>query len=95
MPIAIIEAMMAGRVVITTDIGGNAEHIIDNENGFIANAPNLNSLDEALERAWAMHKSWEQIGSKARDHIISKINFDPVVKFCDKITNIKNLSNGN
>ena len=95
MPIAIIEAMMAGRVVITTDIGGNAEHIIDNENGFIANAPNLNSLDEALERAWAMHKSWEQIGSKARDHIISKINFDPVVKFCDKITNIKNLSSGN
>lgn len=90
LPIAIIEAMMAARVVVTTNVGGNAEHIIDNINGFIANAPTLDSLDEAVERAWQVRSSWEDIGINARQHIISTINCDPVLTFCEKLINILN-----
>jgi glycosyltransferase involved in cell wall biosynthesis len=91
LPIAIVEAMMAGRVVITTNIGGNAEYIIDNVNGFIANAPTLDSLDESLERAWQLRSSWENIGINAREHIVATITSDPVFTFCENLINLSIL----
>jgi glycosyltransferase involved in cell wall biosynthesis len=64
-PLAAIEAMMCGRPVIATDVGGNREIIQDGVSGFIAEAPTLHSFAGAMERAWSQRHRWEQMGRAA------------------------------
>ena len=65
LPLAILEAMMYGRPVVTTDVGGNSEIVRDNETGFLADAATVKSFGSALERAWVASNSWPQMGHKA------------------------------
>lgn len=68
LPLVITEAMAAGRIVITTNAGGNAEVIKHGIDGFIGEA-NETDFDEAMEQSWAKRGEWEQMGQKAADHI--------------------------
>ena len=61
LPLAIIEAMSLGRVVIATNAGGNKEIIEDSVTGFIGEA-NIKAFDEAMENAWQVRESWEEMG---------------------------------
>ena len=72
MALAVIEAMICGRPVVTTDVGGNSEWITDNVNGFIADGANVNSFDNALERAWSRRTEWEMIGKLAHESASKK-----------------------
>ena len=65
MPLAVVEAMICGRPVITTDVGGNTEWIRDGREGFIAAGANIAAIDEAMERAWTRFDEWEKIGLAA------------------------------
>lgn len=77
MSLALIEAMICGRVPIVTDVGGAAELIDDNINGFIALATHPKLLDDALERAWEQRERWNEIGFKAYTRIRSLIHEEP------------------
>lgn len=66
LPLSLVEAMLAGRPAIATDAGGIAELLTDNETGFLAAAPTVAALSEALERAWAARARWPQLGAAAR-----------------------------
>ena len=85
LPLALVEAMLCGRLSIATDIGGNAEVIEDNVSGFIAKAPSVELIDEALERAWQRRDEWEAIGKVAAKKIRELIPRDPVQIFFDKL----------
>ncbi len=76
-PLALIEAMVCGRPVVATDVGGNAEWVEDGRTGFIAAAPTARSLNHALERAWAARAQWENIGKAARASALAKIDPTP------------------
>src|SRR6266404_1906501 len=52
MPLTLVEAMLCGRPCIVTDGGGNRELVRDGINGFLAKAPTIELLDEAMNRAW-------------------------------------------
>ena len=65
LPLAAVEAMMFGRPVLATDVGGNREIIAEGVNGFLAAAPTAGALDEAMERAWAARGEWEKMGAAA------------------------------
>ena len=65
MPIALAEAMLSGRTAVVTDVGGNAELLEDNATGFIANATNKGSIQNALKRAWIKKEQWQQMGADA------------------------------
>jgi glycosyltransferase involved in cell wall biosynthesis len=67
MALAVVEAMLCGRPVVATDVGGHAEWIDDNVNGFLAAASTLNALQDALERAWERRSDWEHIGKLAHE----------------------------
>ncbi|MEO8209037.1 MAG: glycosyltransferase, partial [bacterium] len=58
LPLALVEAMLCGRVGIVTGVSGNPEIIIDNENGFLAKAATTEFVDEAMERAWGRRSEW-------------------------------------
>lgn len=64
LPLVVLEAMAAGRVVITTTAGGSKEIIEDGGTGFIGDT-GTESFDEALERAWQRRDEWEAIGLAA------------------------------
>ena len=67
MPLAVVESMLCGRPVVATDVGGHAEWIDDNVNGFLAAASTVNELQDALERAWERRADWEHIGRLAHE----------------------------
>ena len=85
LPITIVEAMMSGRPVLTTDIAGNPELLEDGVSGFIAGAPTISQLSLALERMWAERGALEQMGSKARAAVLKEIPENPGALFADKI----------
>ncbi|GAB3415756.1 glycosyltransferase family 4 protein [Niabella aquatica] len=64
MPLTVIEAMLAGRTVITTHAGGNSEIIEDGVTGFIGEATEKD-FEQKMEEAWTSREQWEQIGLKA------------------------------
>lgn len=85
LPLALVEAMLCGRIGIVTNVSGNPEVVIDNENGFLAGAATPELIDEALERAWSRRDEWKQMGEKAKQYIKSIITEDPVNNFVAKI----------
>jgi len=85
LPLVEVEAMLSGRVVVTTAAGGNAELVIDDETGFLAPTPSLAALDAAMERAWARRDEWRQIGQAASAAIRRQVPPDPAEKFADEI----------
>ncbi len=89
LPLALVEAMLCGRFGIVTNVSGNPELIIDNENGFLAKAPKAEFVDEAMEKAWSRRSDWEFIGRKAKEHCRTVIPGDPINFFCNELLNLK------
>jgi glycosyltransferase involved in cell wall biosynthesis len=85
LPLALIEAMLCGRPVIATDVAGHAEVIKDGVTGFLAEAPTVNSIAEALERFWARRAEAKEIGAAASRSIRQLIPPDPVGVFADQL----------
>ena len=85
LPLAIVEAMLCGRFGIVTDVAGNAELLTDNVSGFVAQAPTVELLDDAMERAWARRDEWEQISQLASRSIREQVPRDPAAVFAEKL----------
>lgn len=81
LPLVLVAAMMCARVPIVTYVGAHGEVIRDNDTGFIAKAPTIDSMDEALERAYQRSDQWEAIGQKARRDILKYIPENPIDHF--------------
>jgi glycosyltransferase involved in cell wall biosynthesis len=84
LPLALVEAMLCGRPAVATDVAG-AELIEDGVTGFLAEAPSVGSMGDALERFWARREEAQQIGATAAKRIRQLIPPDPVPIFADKI----------
>ena len=67
MPLAVVEAMLCGRLCVGTDVGGIAEWIEDGKSGFIAEAPTVSSFGKSMERAWGYFNEWEVMGRNAHE----------------------------
>ncbi len=76
-PLVALEAMMCGRPVITTDVGGNTEIIEDGETGFIAEAPTARSFGATMERAWGERHRWGEMGQAAHVQAVELAQADP------------------
>jgi len=86
LPLALVEAMWCGRPAVVTDVGGNAELCLDNETGFVAAAPALRFVEEALEHAWNRRADWQRMGLAARARAEQLIPKDVVCDFCQDLT---------
>jgi glycosyltransferase involved in cell wall biosynthesis len=88
LPLALVEAMLCQRIAIVPDIAGHAEVIRDNENGFLAQAPVLFCLDEAMERAWQRRQDWQTMGEMAGKDIRAIIPPNPLEIFADELIHL-------
>lgn len=86
LPLVSVEAMMSGRVAITTAVGGAGEIIEDNVTGFLAASATEDDVDEAMERAWRQREKWQSIGAAAARHIRDLVPADPTATFADLLT---------
>lgn len=57
--LSILESLAANVPVITTNVGGNEEVIVDGKNGFIYKAKDIHALKEILERVYLGHATIE------------------------------------
>ena len=87
LPLVVLEAMAAGRMVIGTRAGGTSEIVEDGKTGFIGDAT-IASLDETMERAWQQRQHWEQMGADACEHIARHIQRNPEKELADVLTKI-------
>jgi glycosyltransferase involved in cell wall biosynthesis len=85
LPLALVGAMICGRVPVVTDIGAHREVIDDNISGFIASEPTVVALDEAFERAFKRSADWKDIGQNARKAILQILPEDPVDHFISQL----------
>jgi glycosyltransferase involved in cell wall biosynthesis len=88
LPLAIVEAMLCGRPVIATDVAGHSEVIEDGVTGFLADAPTVASMAEALERFWTRKDDAQMIGRAGARRIRQLFPPDPVRVFSDKLGSI-------
>lgn len=88
LPLTIVEAMVCGRPVITTDVAGNTELVDDEVNGFVAAAPTVSLLDEAMERAWRRRAEWPDLGARARADALRRLPDDPVGDFARTLVDL-------
>jgi glycosyltransferase involved in cell wall biosynthesis len=91
-PLALVEAMLCGRPVVVTDVGGNTEWIEESYTGFIAEAPTAKSFSTALERAWLERENWKQLGLKAHEYALTKLDQSPGQSLLKLILNVENHS---
>jgi glycosyltransferase involved in cell wall biosynthesis len=85
MALSVVEAMICGRPVVTTDVGGNAEWITDGVDGFLAGGANVRAFDEAMEAAWQRREEWAEIGCRAHVRAMELHDPEPGVTFLNSI----------
>jgi glycosyltransferase involved in cell wall biosynthesis len=85
MPLAVLEALLCGRVCVVTDVAGNSEFIDDGVTGFIAAGPTPALFRDALERAWARRDEWQNIGARAAQSARLRIPADPAAAFVGEL----------
>jgi glycosyltransferase involved in cell wall biosynthesis len=88
MPLVVVEAMLCGRACIATDVAGSRELIRDGINGFLATAPTVEMLDEAMNRAWDKRIQLREIGSQAAKDVRHFVSRDPAEDFVRELESL-------
>lgn len=88
LPLALVESALCDRMAVVTDVAGNAEIVRDEVTGFVAKAPTVDLLDEALERAWIRRMEWQEIGKNAGTNARQIVPSDPVGKFVEELERV-------
>ena len=86
--LSLIEAMLCGRVPITTNVGRAAELIDDNHSGFIAPAATVELVDDTLERAWQRRDDWQAMGRRAATTIRQRHSLQPPEDFANRLLDL-------
>lgn len=87
LPLTMLEAMAAGRPVIVSNAGGNAEVVENGVTGFVGEACEQ-SFESAMEHAWQKRFEWEEIGKKASTYILNNLPLYPELLLVDCINKI-------
>ncbi len=87
LPLALVEAMMCGRPCVVTKVGGNAEVVEDGITGFLA-APDEDSIDAALEEAWARRGELREMGQRAALRIRELVPANPAEDFANTLLDL-------
>jgi glycosyltransferase involved in cell wall biosynthesis len=86
LPLAMVEAMLCARPVVATDVAGHAEVLEEGVSGFLAEAPTVPRIGQALERMWTTRGELERMGKAGSARIRQLVPADPIRAFSDKLT---------
>ncbi|WP_166648269.1 glycosyltransferase family 4 protein [Hymenobacter sp. UV11] len=76
-PLSLIEAMLSGRAVVSTDVGGNALYVINGETGYLAEVASVKCISEALEKLWSNRSLLPNMGINAFNRAVEITDLHP------------------
>jgi glycosyltransferase involved in cell wall biosynthesis len=79
LPNVLLESMSMGVPVVSSNIGGVAEIVIDGKTGYLVEPGNKSVLADAIGRVWANQDDYQEMKSNARNLIVNQ--FDKVTQF--------------
>jgi glycosyltransferase involved in cell wall biosynthesis len=85
LPIVLVEAMQAGRMAVATDVAGNTELVEEGVTGFVAKAPTVELIDDALEKAWQNRHHWREMGLRAKAKVAQTMPSNPGKVFSERL----------
>lgn len=85
---ALMEACACGKPIITTDIPGCREQVIENQNGFVVKPKDVLSLSEAMKKYIRLPIEKKiQFSRNSRKHAEDKFDMKYVIRVYDRIVN--------
>lgn len=88
LPLAMVEAAMCGRVIVTTDVGGVKTWCDAGGVGFVAAAPTVASVGEAMEEMWDARERWVEMGAEARRYALGWYGKAPELELLDRLAGV-------
>ncbi|MBC6607164.1 glycosyltransferase family 4 protein [Hymenobacter sp. BT188] len=76
-PLVMVEAMLSGRAVLTTNVGDNGRYVLDNKTGFLAATASVECLSQSLEDLWGNKNTLSKMGEAAYAHAVTLVDFQP------------------
>jgi glycosyltransferase involved in cell wall biosynthesis len=83
MPVALIEAQVAGLPAVATDVVGNRDVIRHGETGFVESTPE--ALSQSLGRLIADAGLRRRMGARARELALPRFNVDRMIDDCERL----------
>lgn len=80
-PMVVAEAMLKGRPVLGTDVGGVERYVIEGETGFLVAAAKAKYLAQGLEKLWDNRASLKRMGEKAFQQAVAITDLHPTQSF--------------
>jgi glycosyltransferase involved in cell wall biosynthesis len=77
-PMSVLEAMAMARPIVTTDVPGCRETVIEGENGFLVPARNVNALFNAMERFIRSPDLIAPMGRRSREIAVERFDVNKV-----------------
>ena len=84
-PVVLLEAMAAGKPVVSSDVDGNAELVINDETGLIVPSGNPQALAEAIERLAGDRQKAEIMGINGRKRVKTLFSFEKMINGYERI----------
>jgi len=78
-PLVVLEAMRVGMPVISTDVGGVSEQIVDGCNGFLIKANNILAMTDKIEYFYNNKNEVEVMGTNAFDIFNEKFSLEKMI----------------
>ncbi|MFL6618809.1 MAG: glycosyltransferase family 4 protein [Povalibacter sp.] len=91
-PNSMLEAMLRGRPVIVSNVGGISEWMRDGQTGYLLSQPHANELAATMERVWNERTYLERIGRGAYEHTLAKRDPDPTLTLLQWLEEIASAS---
>lgn len=85
LPLAIIEAMSAGRAIVASDVGGVSELVVDGVHGYLVAQRDIKVLTDALHRLLDDNQLRRRLGAAARQRYLDQFTSSAM---CEKIIRI-------
>ena len=84
-PVVLLEAMAAGKPVVSSDVDGNAELVINDETGLIVPSGNPQASAEAIERLAGDRQKAEIMGINGRKRVKTLFSFEKMINGYERI----------
>ena len=75
---SVLEAMATGRPIVTTDVPGCRETVVEGENGFLVPARNIAALSAAMERLIRSPDLLAPMGRRSREIAVERFDVKKV-----------------
>ncbi|MBC1262426.1 glycosyltransferase family 4 protein [Synechococcus sp. BSF8S] len=88
LPLSLVEAMTLGRPAVVTNVADSAVLLRDGLDGFVAEAPTVEHVSEALERLWQHQAQLAELGQSAAERVKAFLPANPIAKASEQILSL-------